>query len=279
MKRSKCVLFALLAGMVLCAGARPVCAETTWYVDDDAPADFATIQAAINASADGDTIIVRDGTYTGDGNRDIDFGGRAIHLRSENGPEACVIDCQGTEIEPHRGFHFHSGEDEDSVVDGFTITGGFVHGIVLQGSGGGIYIRYSSPTIVNSIIVGNISSAPAGSFADGGGIYCRSASPLIVNTLVSGNSAKRGTGGGVFVTLSASQPVIANSVISANTTPNSGGGLCFYSSSSPVISCSTITANSAGAGGGIFCRYGALPTVTTKCITCTTGFQAPHTQT
>ena len=60
MKRSKCVLFALFAGMVFCGGMRPVCAETTWYVDDDAPADFATIQAAIDASSDGDTIIVRD---------------------------------------------------------------------------------------------------------------------------------------------------------------------------------------------------------------------------
>jgi hypothetical protein len=67
-------------------------AERTWYVDDDWPADFSTIQPALDAASDGDTIIVRDGYYTGDGNRDIDFKGKAVHLRSENGPEGCIID-------------------------------------------------------------------------------------------------------------------------------------------------------------------------------------------
>src|SRR5687767_15150199 len=43
-----------------------------------------TIQAAVNASATGDTIIVEDGTYTGPGNRDIDFGGRNIAHRGRN---------------------------------------------------------------------------------------------------------------------------------------------------------------------------------------------------
>ena len=51
MKQSKRVVFALVAGVVFCAGVRSTFAETVWYVDDDAPADFATIQAAINASA------------------------------------------------------------------------------------------------------------------------------------------------------------------------------------------------------------------------------------
>ena len=73
MKRSQCAVFAVLAGVFLCAGVRPACAETTWYVDDDAPADFSTIQAALDAAYHGDTIIVRDGYYTGAGNRDIDY--------------------------------------------------------------------------------------------------------------------------------------------------------------------------------------------------------------
>ena len=118
---------------------------TTYHVDDDAPGDpgpgdpnvsdplengttdhpFDAIQQAVDASSHGDTIIVADGTYTGPGNRDIDFTGKAITLVSENGPEMCIINCNGTAADPHRGFYFHSAEDANSVVDGFTIINGY----------------------------------------------------------------------------------------------------------------------------------------------------------
>jgi len=77
--------------------AAPTLAGSIIYVDDDGPADFNNIQAAIDDSNDGDTIIVADGTYTGGGNREISFRGKAITVRSENGPENCIIDCQGKE--------------------------------------------------------------------------------------------------------------------------------------------------------------------------------------
>jgi len=79
-------------------------------VDDNSPADFNNIQAAINDANDGDTVLVADGTYTGEGNRDIDFLGKAIIVRSENGPENCIIDCQGSEAQPHQGFFFIIGK-------------------------------------------------------------------------------------------------------------------------------------------------------------------------
>jgi len=122
-------------------------------VDDNGPADFNNIQAAIN-DEDGDIVIVRDGTYTGEGNRDIDFLGKAIIVRSENGPENCIIDCQASYGDPHRGFYFHSGENRNSIVQGFTITNGFDGGWDCSGlcSGGGILCLGASPTIINNII-------------------------------------------------------------------------------------------------------------------------------
>lgn len=86
------------------------------------PGDQPNIQAGIDAAVPGDRVLVADGTWIGEGNRDLDFGDKAIALLSENGPLVCVIDCQGTGPDPHRGFWFHSGEGRDSVVEGFGVT-------------------------------------------------------------------------------------------------------------------------------------------------------------
>ena len=94
MKRVIIAVAAVLAG-IAASQARII------TVDNDGPADFSTIQAAIDDSNDGDTVLVADGTYTGDGNRDIDFHGKAIIVKSENGPQNCIIDCNGTEADRH----------------------------------------------------------------------------------------------------------------------------------------------------------------------------------
>jgi hypothetical protein len=58
------------------------------------PADYPTIQTGIDAASSADTVLVADGTYMGTGNKDLDFGGKAIAVRSENGPDNCIIDCE-----------------------------------------------------------------------------------------------------------------------------------------------------------------------------------------
>ena len=66
----------------------------TIYVNWDGSGDYITIQEGIDAAVGGDEVVVADGTYTGDGNRDIDFMGKAITVKSENGAEDCIIDCE-----------------------------------------------------------------------------------------------------------------------------------------------------------------------------------------
>ena len=91
-----------LISICICLLLVAPCMAETINVDANGSVDFNNIQAAINAAFDGDTVLVADGTYTGDGNRDIDFLGKAIMVRSENWPENCVIDCEGTSSDQHR---------------------------------------------------------------------------------------------------------------------------------------------------------------------------------
>jgi hypothetical protein len=90
------------------------------------PSEYTTIQAAIDAAVDGDEVVIADGVFSGAGNHDLDFGGRAITVRSENGAAACIIDVFGSVIAPRRGFHFHSGETATSVVRGLTIQNAYM---------------------------------------------------------------------------------------------------------------------------------------------------------
>ncbi len=165
------------------------------------PADQPTIQAGIDAAVDGDTVLVADGTYTGYGNRDISFRGKAITVTSENGPEQCVIDCGGTEDEDHGGFRFHAGEGSGSVLRGFGITGGYgVPAIRCDGSSpqisncdihenvsNGIYLNYSSSQIDSCQISSN-------SAEYGAGIYCSYSAPIIYNSNIIQNEC----GGTIF---------------------------------------------------------------------------------
>ena len=219
------------------------------------PGVYPTIQAAIDDASDGDIIWIADGQFSGEGNFDIDFKGKALIVKSENGPENCIIDCQLM----GRGFDFHNGEGEESVLEGVTITNGYAGRF-----GGGIRCTASSPKIINCIFMGNA----AGEY--GGGI-CNSysSSPIITNCSFSGNTAESkvsglGNGGGLC-NLVDSSPILTNCSFSENFANYGGGGAYNCENSNPTLNICTFTANTARHGGGVYNCYDSRPSLI-KCI-------------
>jgi hypothetical protein len=122
-------------GLLLFSLALPLASSAeTFKVFPGGTGGYPTIEAAIWASSDGDTILLGDGLYTGDGNRDLFNGSRWILIRSQSGdPELCVIDCQGGPAEPHAGIWLDiTGSKAPHPktafgLDGITITGAYAH--------------------------------------------------------------------------------------------------------------------------------------------------------
>ncbi len=232
------------------------------------PSDYPTIQAAIDASVDGDEVVVADGVYTGPGNRDVDFAGKLITVRSANGPQKCIIDAEAAYPNPHRAFHFHSGETSAAVVEGFTITGGELGYFVGTDAGAGIRCDGSSPTVRNCIITGNFAGAHA--VAYGGGIYSAGGSPAIVDCTISDNVALSGVsigyGGGVYA--QGGSLSIVNCTVAGNSAGgfNGGGGGGVASSGAELVLINCVVSENSGAWGvgGVFC-VGAKTTL----INCT----------
>jgi hypothetical protein len=224
----------ITSAFLLAIGFSTTAAAKTIYVNDDGPADFNNIQAVINDANDGDTIIVADGIYRGNGNRDIDFKGKVITLRSENGPDTCVIDCQGTPENPHRGFKFHNGETSAALLDGLTITGGYGAEepvgpafLPLVSSGGAIFNINSSPTIRNCIFLRNTASYYGAGVYNGGGNITLSNCSFIENTAVSVSR-----GGGMYST--SGTPTLTNCTFKNNSAGYLGGAL-FNAGSNPRL--------------------------------------------
>ena len=266
------------------------------------PRDFATIQAAIDSASNGDIVEVSAGTYTGDGNWDIDFRGKAITVRSEAGPSRTTIDCSGHE--GHRGFYFHRGERQSSVLRGFTIIGAVVPGseISLDSGGwssspahpvgGGIYCESSSPSIINCVIkqcstelgggigavggapdiidctiencnAGGLGAAESGGYGAGIGLI-RGSDAKIVNCTINRNVGYYNSyGAGVYCRQSGA--LLVNCDISFNRARgniNGGGIYCGGSSTNVVLEQCIISNNTAEAGGGIFASSPAYVRVT-----------------
>lgn len=264
------------------------------------------IQDALDTAQSGDVITVQDGIYKGERNRNLNFNQKALTLKSENGSENCIIDCELS----GRGVFFNQEGDND-ILDGFTIqnamkgyeTGGAIRlqqssptirNCILKDSrarnGAGIYSVASNPVIENCKILNNeVNVTGAGLFfynsnatikdcvisgnhtgGNGGGIYGdRGADINISNTVISGNSA--GYGGGVYG-VSGCVPTLVDCEINNNSAEHAGGGFYLYYSSAIIENC-FINGNSAPQVGGIYSFKGSAPVITNCVITNNTSSQ------
>ena len=191
-----------------------------------------------------------------------------------------TIDCEYD----GRGFYFISGEEDDSVLEGFSIINGSAGGYP-ENCGGGIRCENNSnPTISNCIISGNygggidceesnpiisdciISENGASETYYGGGIKCTDSSPSISDCEIKGNHAQNG-GAGIFVN-GISNPIISNTKVYNNNASYYCGGIKISGDSSPFIVNCIIYGNSCGKdGGGIECADSSSPIITNCTIT------------
>ena len=219
------------------------------------PADQSTIQQAIDASVNSDTILVDIGTYK----ENVRFNGKNITLASKyilnydsSYIEKTIIDgSNGIIGDTASCVAFLNGEDTTAILRGFTLINGNATKVINNGNtlyeGGGIIIFNASPTIANNIIKNN--HAVGG----GGGIASFNTSlPRIYNNIIAKNTG--GYAGGIVLNWCGG--FVKNNIIFNNlATGNYGtGGLMVWDNGSNVayIENNTIIGNHAYTTAGGF---------------------------
>jgi len=217
-------------------------------VDCSGGGDYLTLRDGIEAAANGDTVRVTPGTYTGPDNRALDFAGKAIVVMSESGPEDTVIDCESEA----RAFDFHSGEPMAARLSGFTITNGSA------ANGGAIFCRnISRPTIDDCVLTSNWATTDGGALC-----VISSAGPILENMTFEANES--GLRGGAMCTAHG-RPVLTGCSFTGNSAPY-GGALMLDYNMYVIIDACDFSGNSGLEGGAIF-DYGSSPSITGSTFT------------
>lgn len=235
-----------------------------------------SIQDAIDVAVDGDHVIVAEGTY----HESIDFCGKAITVESlydvyddASYIDATVISGGSTA----RVVRFHGGENDDSVLRGFTIADGATSGSTPEEkTGAGIQCWYSSPTLEDLVVEGNYAAGEGGgiyllySYArlrnlviqdnttdlSGGAIRISYGNPTIENTEMRGNFAQ--AGGAMLIYHSPT--LMRNCLIVSNRCTTKGGALHFDDGDVTLENC-TIMNNVGGDGDGLNVSYQSHVTI------------------
>jgi parallel beta-helix repeat protein len=244
-------------------------AADTIYVDDNncpGPGEgselnpYCSIQTAIDNAVDADEIVVAPGTYL----EKINFLGKTITVRSSDGPVVTIIDAQqaGSVVT------CDSGEGPDTVLEGFTITGGngtwFNCGGAPCRRGGGMYNFESSPTVTACTFNDNHARK-------GAGMYNDVSSPTLTNCTFLENVAfdyacfgdpdtPCGFGGGI-ANDHQSSPLVIGCTFDGNTAYSRGGGMYNSDDSSPTVTNCRFSNNEAKHCGGMR-NEDSSPTIT-----------------
>ena len=214
------------------------------------PGDCPTIQAGIDSSSDGDTVLVQPDTYY----ENINFDGHNIVLGSLLVTTGDTSWIPLTIIDGNDSgsvVTIENGEDSTTVLSGFTVQNGF-------GLGGGIHCSDSDPVIRNNIITNNTSRDPMG--RRGGGIYCINSDLRIEHNMISQNSVANNGCKGAGIYCEYSNPVVVNNIIVDNTVSlsnGSQGGGIYLAHSAAFIVDNYISGNSSVGGSGICCSFAA----------------------
>jgi hypothetical protein len=259
----------VIFSIILCTLSVAAAAQSTINV----PADQSTIQTAINAANNGDTVLVAPGTYP----ENLSFNGKAITVTSSGGPAVTIVDGGGA----GPVVIFNANEGASSVLNGFTLQNGVPSSTFpnFGTSGAGIWIYYASPTITNNVITGNHAICGIGIEIQGGSAVIRGntitgnaqaggdggcggggievtgdsshpvATPQIIGNTITNNSLPGGGFGGGIEVSYFSSPTIRNNYIAGNSVYNSGGGIDLESYEAPVVIQNIIVNNSTGGGG------------------------------
>ncbi len=207
-----------MAVLVLLVLLPCVSTATVWHVDQHGGGDFTTIQAAINAAAPGDEVIVDSGTYV----ENIDYLGKDLLIHSVSGYASTTIDGG------HAGscVTFRNHETAAATLDGFTLTSGT--GTVYGGEtvGGAIFCLLASPKIHDCLIVSNSCTYAAGAYVDQG-------EPDFANCTFRGNTAATYGGG---IAGPNSRPTISYCLFE-NNSAGTGDGTIHLALTSPITHC------------------------------------------
>ena len=214
------------------------------------PADQPTIQAGIDASANGDTVLVQPWTYF----ENINYNGHNITVASLFFTTQDTSYISQTVIDGNQEgsvVTFESEEDSTAFLCGFTITNGEGGQSFNDELGGGITCKnFSDPIIMDSYLTNNYSYYGGGMHSDesnpqflnviisnntainGGGIYCDNSGPSLENVIIAENSASY-RGGGIYCDNSSLN--LENVTLKNNVSEDKGGGICIRESNSILM--------------------------------------------